>query len=80
LDATAPQTVLAEKVQKYGEAHIRAFYDCVRNAAKSPADVTISAPDALAAIQGNEVCRQDQVIEWKDLGVGVWSRRKGRAA
>jgi predicted dehydrogenase len=60
---------LAEKVEEKNDAHIRAFYDCVRNGAKSPADVTIGATAALTAILGNEVCRQGKVIEWKDLGV-----------
>ena len=63
--------VLAEKAEEKGDAHIRAFYDCVRKGAKSPADVIIGATAALTAILGNEVCRQGKVVEWKDLGVDV---------
>jgi myo-inositol 2-dehydrogenase/D-chiro-inositol 1-dehydrogenase len=63
--------VLAEKTEEKGDAHIRAFYDCVRKGAKSPADIIIGATAALTAILGNEVCRQNKVIEWKDLGVDV---------
>ena len=65
------QSVLAEKVQEKNDAHIRAFYDCVRHGAKSPADVVIGAEAALTAIMGNEACRRGKVIEWKDLGVDV---------
>lgn len=65
------QTILAEKVEEKNDAHIRAFYDCVRNGAKSPADITIGATAALTAILGNEVCRQGKVMDWKDLGVDV---------
>ena len=71
LDSNAEPVVLAEKVQEDGDAHIRAFYDCVQKGAKSPADVTVGATAALTAILGNEVCRQGKVIEWKDLGVDV---------
>ena len=70
LDGGEP-TVLSPKVDEPGDAHIRAFYDCVRKGAKSPADVTIGATAALTAILGNEVCRQGKVIDWKDLGVEV---------
>ncbi len=62
---------LAEKVEEKSDAHIRAFYDCVRNGAKSPADITAGATAALTAILGNEVCRRGKVMEWKDLGVEV---------
>ena len=64
-------TALASKVDEPGDAHIRAFYDCVRKGAKSPADVTVGATAALTAILGNEVCRQGKVIDWKELGVEV---------
>lgn len=70
LDGTE-QSVLAEKVEEKNDAHIRAFFDCVRNGSKSPADVTIGATAALTAILGNETCRQGKVVEWKDLGVDV---------
>ena len=65
------QSALAEKVEEQNDAHIRAFFDSVRNGAKSPADVTIGATAALTAILGNEACRQEKVVEWKDLGVDV---------
>ena len=63
---------LAEKVEEQNDAHIRAFYDCVRNGAKSPADIAVGATAALTAILGNEVCRRGKVMEWKDLGVEVY--------
>ena len=67
----ATQSVLAEKVEEKSDAHTRAFFDCIRTGAKSPADITIGATAALTAILGNEVCRQGRVIEWKELGVEV---------
>ena len=70
LDGTT-QSVLAEKVEEKNDAHTRAFYDCVRNGAQSPADITVGATAALTAILGNEVCRQGRVISWTELGVEV---------
>lgn len=65
------QSILAEKAEEKSDAHIRAFYDCVRKGAKSPADITIGATAALTAILGNEACRQGKVVNWTDLGVEV---------
>ena len=65
------QFMLAPKVEEKNDAHTAAFYDCIRNGTKSPADVTIGATAALTAILGNEVCRQGKVISWSDLGVDV---------
>jgi predicted dehydrogenase len=71
IDGSDSTTVLAEKVEEKNDAHIRAFFDCVRKGAKSPADITVGATAALTAILGNEVCRQGKVIDWKELGVDV---------
>lgn len=65
------QSVLAEKVEEKGDAHIRAFFDCVTKGAKSPADITVGAEAALTAILGNEVCRQGRVMTWQELGVAL---------
>ncbi len=70
LDGTT-QSVLAEKVEEKNDAHTRAFYDCIRHGAKSPADITVGATAALTAILGNEVCRQGRVMDWTELGVEV---------
>ncbi len=65
------QSPLAEKAEEKNDAHIRAFYDCVRKGAKSPADITIGATAALTAILGNEACLRGRVVQWSDLGVEV---------
>ena len=65
------QSTFAEKVEEKSDAHMRAFYDCIRKGATPPTGITIGATAALTAILGNEVCRQGKVITWKELGVEV---------
>jgi myo-inositol 2-dehydrogenase/D-chiro-inositol 1-dehydrogenase len=62
---------LADKVEEPRDAHITAFYNCVQNGAKSPADITIGATAALTAILGHETCAQEKVVTWSSLGVDV---------
>jgi predicted dehydrogenase len=64
-------SILAEKVEEPGDAHITAFYDCVQKGAKSPADITVGATAALTAILGHETCRQEKVVTWSSLGVDI---------
>lgn len=64
-------SALAEKVDEPRDAHIAAFYECVQNGAKSPADITIGATAALTAILGHETCMQEKVVTWASLGVEV---------
>jgi myo-inositol 2-dehydrogenase / D-chiro-inositol 1-dehydrogenase len=71
LGAGDAPTVLAPKVEEPRDAHIAAFYDCVQNGAKSPADITIGATAALTAILANETCVQEKVVTWKSLGVEI---------
>ncbi len=69
--AGATPAPLAEKVDEPRDAHIAAFYNCVRNGAKSPADIVVGATAALTAILGHETCVQEKVVTWSSLGVDV---------
>ena len=71
LDKSQEPSVLAPKVEEKDDAHIAAFYRCIRTGAPSPADVTSGAAAALTAILGHETCVQGKVVHWADLGVNV---------
>lgn len=62
-------TALAEKQVEPGDAHIKAFYECITKGAASPADITVGATAALTAIMGNEAMMKRTVVNWSDLGV-----------
>ena len=68
LDNAEKPSVLSPKVEEKADAHITAFYDCIRTGAKSPADVIVGAEAALTAILGHETCVQGKVVNWTDLG------------
>ncbi len=71
LGAGGTPSPLADKVEEPRDAHITAFYNCIQNGAKSPADITIGATAALTAILGHETCTQERVVTWSSLGVDV---------
>ena len=71
LDKGAP-VALAEKQegpQSNPHAHIVAFYECVRNGGKNPADIAIGASAALTAILGHEAMTKGSMVTWVGLGV-----------
>jgi predicted dehydrogenase len=62
-------SVLAAKQEEPGDAHIKAFYECIKTGAASPADITVGATAALTAIMGHEAMMRKTVVNWSDLGV-----------
>ena len=69
---SAPQVLVEREEQPRGsgrDAHIAAFFDCIRTGAKPPADITIGATAALTAIMGRESIRQKRVVTWQEMGV-----------
>jgi predicted dehydrogenase len=60
---------LAPKQEEQTHAHIAAFYACVTQGAKSPADITIGATAALTSILGHEAMTREKIVNWSDLGV-----------
>jgi predicted dehydrogenase len=53
------------------DAHVAAFYECIRTGAKPPADLIIGVTGALTAILGREAIYRKRVMEWKELGVDL---------
>ncbi|HET8546556.1 MAG TPA: Gfo/Idh/MocA family oxidoreductase [Bryobacteraceae bacterium] len=60
---------LAEKQEEPPHAHTTAFYECILNGSKNPADITIGATAALTAILGHEAMTKERVVNWKDFGI-----------
>jgi predicted dehydrogenase len=65
----SPGQPLAEKQQEQPHAHTTAFYECILNGAKNPADITIGATGALTAILGHEAMTKQRVVNWSDFGI-----------
>lgn len=71
LDNAEKPSVLSPKVEEKSDAHIAAFYECIRTGAKPSADVTIGATAALTAIMAHDTCVQGRVVNWSDFGVEI---------
>jgi predicted dehydrogenase len=71
LDGKAPPTELASKVEEAPNAHMLAFYECIRGNGPNPADVTVGATTALTAIMGHQAITTGTVVEWKDIAGGL---------
>ncbi len=67
LDGNSAPTQLADKVAENPNAHVLAFYDCIRGTGKNPADITVGATGALTAIMGHQAITTGKVVEWKDI-------------
>lgn len=67
----SPVTALAEKGEEPRHAHTTAFYECMRNKGKNPADIKVGASAALTAIMGHEAMTKQRVITWAELGVDL---------
>jgi myo-inositol 2-dehydrogenase / D-chiro-inositol 1-dehydrogenase len=66
----AEPVVLAERGERQrGEAHIAAFFDCIRTGRKPPADIEVAATAALTAIMGREAIYNKRVTTWQEMGV-----------
>lgn len=63
--------VLVDKREERPDAHIAAFFDCVRTGKEPPAGIAIGAVAALTAIMGREAIYGKKVMAWQDLGVDL---------
>jgi len=71
LDGKTPPSELAPKVDEAPNAHMLAFYECIRGKGPNPADVTVGATTALTAIMGHQAITTGKVVEWKDIAGGL---------
>ena len=62
---------LVEPSERDRDAHIRAFYDSIRNGTPPAAGIREGASGALTAILGREAIYRKKVMEWDDLGVDL---------
>jgi myo-inositol 2-dehydrogenase/D-chiro-inositol 1-dehydrogenase len=67
--SSPPPQVLVPETREKRDAHIAAFFDCIRTGDQPPADITVAATAALTSIMGREAIYQKKVITWQDLGV-----------
>jgi predicted dehydrogenase len=67
-----PVKLVEEAPRERGrDAHVAAFFECIRTGAKPPADLIVGVTGALTAILGREAIYRRRVMEWKELGVEV---------
>lgn len=71
LDGQAPPAELVPKVDEDQNAHMRAFYDCIRGSGRNPADVMVGATGALTAIMGHQAITTGKVVEWATIARGI---------
>ncbi len=67
LDGKTEPVELAPKMDEAPNAHMLAFYECIRGKGPNPADVMVGAKGALTAIMGHQAITTGKVVEWKAL-------------
>jgi myo-inositol 2-dehydrogenase/D-chiro-inositol 1-dehydrogenase len=67
LDGTPPPAELVPKMDEAPNAHMLAFYECIRGKGTNPADITVGATGALTAIMGHQAITTGKVVEWKSI-------------
>jgi myo-inositol 2-dehydrogenase/D-chiro-inositol 1-dehydrogenase len=67
LDGTTPPAELVPKMDEAPNAHMLAFYECIRGKGTNPADITVGATGALTAIMGHQAITTGKVVEWKTI-------------
>ncbi|AMY08098.1 Inositol 2-dehydrogenase [Luteitalea pratensis] len=67
LDGKAPPAELVPKMEEAPNAHMLAFYECIRGKGTNPADITVGATGALTAIMGHQAITTGKVVEWKTI-------------
>jgi len=60
---------LAPQEKLTNEAHIAAFYACVKSGGPNPANIEIGATAALTSILGHEAMTKQKVVNWSDFGI-----------
>lgn len=63
--------VLSTPEREDDSPHFAAFFNSIRNGAKSPAGIEIGATAALTAILGREAIYKGKLMSWSDLGVEI---------
>lgn len=67
LDGKTPPAELVPKMDEAPNAHMLAFYECIRGKGTNPADITVGATGALTAIMGHQAITTGKVVEWKTI-------------
>ena len=67
----AKPQLLVEEMERGGDAHVAAFFDCIRTGKKPPADIEIASRAALTAIMGREAIYGRKTMTWSEMGVEV---------
>lgn len=67
LDGKTPPSELVPKMEEAANAHMLAFYECIRGRGTNPADITVGATGALTAIMGHQAITTGKVVEWKTI-------------
>jgi myo-inositol 2-dehydrogenase/D-chiro-inositol 1-dehydrogenase len=67
LDGKTPPAELVPKLEEAPNAHMLAFYECIRGKGTNPADITVGATGALTAIMGHQAITTGKVVEWKTI-------------
>jgi myo-inositol 2-dehydrogenase/D-chiro-inositol 1-dehydrogenase len=67
LDGQTPPAELVPKMEEAPNAHMLAFYECIRGRGTNPADITVGATGALTAIMGHQAITTGKVVEWKAI-------------
>lgn len=67
LDGKTPPVELVPKMEEAPNAHMLAFYECIRGRGTNPADITVGATGALTAIMGHQAITTGKVVEWKSI-------------
>ena len=62
---------LVPKMDEAPNAHMLAFYECIRGKGANPADIGVGATGALTAIMGHMAITTGKVVEWKDIAGGL---------
>lgn len=71
LDGKVAPAELVPKMDEAPNAHMLAFYECIRGKGTNPADVTVGATGALTAIMGHQAITTGKVVEWKTIAGGL---------
>jgi predicted dehydrogenase len=71
LEGEAAPAELVPKMDEAPNAHMLAFYECIRGKGANPADIGVGATGALTAIMGHMAITTGKVVEWKDIAGGL---------
>ncbi len=64
-----PVVLVEEEPRGRPDAHIQAFYECIRTGRKPSTDVVVGATAALTSILGREAINRKKIMTWQELDV-----------